>query len=89
MTAVVERIRNADDARVETMAVLAERVETLRTTAGWQEWLGFAAQLHRYSARNMLLILAQFPTASVVMPFGRKDGTTGWRKVGRCVMKGT
>jgi hypothetical protein len=39
---------------------LAERaVEELRTSAGWQRWLGVRRHFHRYSLRNQILISMQ------------------------------
>lgn len=72
----------------ELMADIATEVEALRTSEGWMEWLRFASQFHNYSLGNQFLIALQHPGATHVTGYGRKDGSTGWLKLGRQVRKG-
>src|SRR4051812_31752629 len=64
------------------MRQLAEQVETLRTSEGWQHWLDVAAKFRTYSLANQLLICAQRPEATHVA------GYRTWRQLGRHVRKG-
>jgi antirestriction protein ArdC len=62
---------------------LAERaVEELRTSAGWQRWLGVRRRFHRYSLRNQILISMQNPDATHVAGF------RAWLDLGYAVGKG-
>lgn len=61
---------------------LAERVSQMSSMESWQEWLGLAHSLHRYSFKNTLLILAQNPDATLVARF------KVWQQKGRHVRKG-
>jgi antirestriction protein ArdC len=62
---------------------LAERaVEELRTSAGWQRWLGVRRHFHRYSLRNQILISMQNPDATHVAGF------RAWLDLGYAVRKG-
>jgi hypothetical protein len=63
-------------------ARLAEQVSGLLTVEAWQEWLGLAHSLHRYSFNNTLLILAQKPEATMVAGFGV------WKQKGHFVRRG-
>ena len=67
---------------------LEVRVSDLKNTDRWREWLKFSAKLHRYSWTNSMLIHLQCPVARLVMGYGNKAGTTGWKSVGRQVSKG-
>ena len=66
----------------ELLDQLNEKVETLRTSAGWQLWLEFAGRFREYSLHNQLLILMQRPDAS------RVAGYKTWQSLGRQVNKG-
>ena len=49
---------------------LVERaVEELRTSAGWQRWLGVRRHFHRYSLRNQIVISMQMSDATHVAGF--------------------
>jgi antirestriction protein ArdC len=78
-----------EQARQRQQEKLTALHETLRTQVDqlvhgrpWQEWLAFASRFHTYSFRNLLLILAQNPEATLVA------GYTTWQKLGRQVRKG-
>jgi hypothetical protein len=60
---------------------LSSTVETLVTSEDWQAMLAVAARFHRYSASNVMLILAQRPTATRVAGYKR------WQSMGRQVRK--
>jgi hypothetical protein len=61
---------------------LSSTVEALVTSEDWKAMLAVAARFHRYSASNVMLILAQRPTASRVAGYKR------WQSFGRQVRKG-
>lgn len=61
---------------------LAEQVETLQTSEGWQAMLDTAAKFHRYSFNNVMLIHMQKPDAT------RVAGYRVWQGLGRQVRKG-
>lgn len=73
----------------ERLKELEVRVTDLKQGGKWRSWLKFSARLHRYSFTNSMLIHLQHPGATVVMGYGAKDGTTGWKSVGRQVIKGS
>jgi antirestriction protein ArdC len=61
---------------------LAQAVEALVTGDDWQAFLTVAAQLHGYSANNVMLIFSQAPWASHVA------GYRTWQQLGRQVRAG-
>jgi hypothetical protein len=61
---------------------LTAQVETLISGEDWKAMLSVASRFYRYSARNIFLIRAQFPTAT------RLGGYRFWATVGRHVRKG-
>jgi antirestriction protein ArdC len=71
-----------NDRRTELLRTLAQQVETLRTSDGWQHWLNVAVKFRTYSLNNQLLIAAQRPDAT------RVAGFRTWRQLGRHVRKG-
>ena len=73
----------------ERLKELEVRVTDLKQSDRWRSWLKFSARLHRYSFTNSMLIHLCHPGATVVMGYGAKDGTTGWKSVGRQVVKGS
>lgn len=75
---IEERRAEAD----ELHAKIVEQVEALRDSEAWTRFLAFAQVFHRYSLGNLLLILAQNPTATDVA------GYRTWQKVNRQVCKG-
>lgn len=70
----------------DRLAALQEQVtagvSALVESKDWAEMLSVAARFHHYSARNVLLILAQMPDATRVAGFKR------WLELGRHVRKG-
>ena len=68
--------READRAKAR------EAVEQLKTSEGWQRWLGLRRHFHRYSLANQLLIALQNPEAT------RVAGFRAWLKLGYCVRRG-
>jgi hypothetical protein len=73
-------------ARTDQLEALHEQlsatVESLVTGEDWQAMLAVAARFHRYSASNVILILAQRPDATRVAGYRR------WQSLGRQVRKG-
>lgn len=67
---------------------LAEGIARLTTSAEWARYLDVQARFRRYSFSNTMLILCQMPTATQVMAYGARDNSTGWRSLGRNVIKG-
>src|SRR5439155_15710779 len=61
---------------------LVEGVRGLTTSEDWARALETAARFHRYSARNVLLIALQRPSAR------RVAGYRTWQSMGRQVRKG-
>lgn len=61
---------------------LTAKIAQLTQSENWMEWLTFAARFHRYSLGNLLLILAQMPTATHVA------GYRALQAMGRQVRKG-
>ena len=61
---------------------LVQAVEEITSGADWAEMLAVAARFHRYSANNVLLILAQRSDAT------RLAGYRRWQSLGRQVRKG-
>jgi antirestriction protein ArdC len=75
-----------DSERAERRAAereqMREAVEALRTSEGWQRWLGARRHFHAYSFHNQLLIAMQCPEATRVAGFRR------WLELGYAVRKG-
>lgn len=85
MVRTVKNTKSPEERRAEAEALhatIAEQVETLRESEAWSQFLRFAQTFHRYSLGNLLLILAQQPTATYVA------GYRTWQKLGRQVRKG-
>jgi len=61
---------------------LKEGVANLTNSDRWKEYLMVQARFHKYSAGNVMLIMAQRPDAT------RVAGFTKWRELGRYVKKG-
>jgi hypothetical protein len=73
---------NREDRLTELHDRLAEGVERLQTSEGWQQLLEGASRLHRYSFNNVMLLLSQMETVSSVAGF------KAWQRAGRQVRKG-
>ncbi|TCN30661.1 hypothetical protein EV644_13143 [Kribbella orskensis] len=69
-----------------TAEELQQRIENamrrLKSGEDWQRWLKATATLHRYSFRNVILIMLQKPAATTVA--GYRD----WQKLDRQVVRG-
>ena len=61
---------------------LTAQVEGLISGEDWKAMLSVASRFYRYSARNIFLIQAQFPTATRVAGYRR------WVSLGRHVRRG-
>jgi antirestriction protein ArdC len=62
--------------------LMAEAIERLRSSEGWQRWLKVRRHFHCYSLHNQFLIAMQMPDAS------RVAGFKAWMKLGYVVQKG-
>jgi hypothetical protein len=77
------RIQTSQRARIEQRELVVASIEQLRSSDGWRVYLEARARFRSYSARNVLLILAQHPTAT------RVAGFRAWLDLGWCVTKGS
>lgn len=68
--------------RAAERELMAEAIEQLRSSEGWQRWLSVRRHLHSYSFHNQLLIAYQRPGATRVAGFRR------WLNLGYGVRKG-
>jgi antirestriction protein ArdC len=68
--------------RPEAFSKLEQALEQACTAGGWRAYLTAQSRFHRYSFRNLLLILEQNPNAT------RVAGFHDWLKHSRCVRKG-
>lgn len=81
--------RDQHDPKVEAaLKLLDAGIERIHDSDEFKRYLEFSAKFHRYSANNQLLIWMQKPEATRVMGYGAKDGSTGWKSVGRQVRSG-
>jgi N-terminal domain of anti-restriction factor ArdC len=69
--------------RAEQRELVIASIEQLRSSDGWRAYLNARARFRSYSARNVLLILAQHPSAT------RVAGFRAWLDLGWCVTKGS
>ena len=75
-------------------ALLAEEVAALRSGDDWQRFLEVHANLHAYSPRNILLVVAQHALAyaegrtTEASPPALLAGYQRWRSLGRAVERG-
>ena len=72
----------ANERHAELVDKLTEGIADLTSSVQWRRYLDFQARFRRYSAGNVLLILAQRPDAT------RVAGFRSWRDHGRTVRKG-
>ena len=68
--------------RAQERKLTIDAVERLRSSDGWQQWLGVRRRFHRYSLSNQLLIAHQRPDATCVAGF------RAWLGLGYAVRKG-
>jgi len=66
----------------EALEKLQLTLATFKDSDDYKSWLKNQARFHRYSPRNMALILWQKPDATHVAGF------TAWKRMGRAVLKG-
>lgn len=70
------------------MQLLEAGVERVMDSDQFRTYLEFSARFHHYSLNNQMLIWMQKPDATRVMGYGNKEGTTGWKSLGRQVKRG-
>src|SRR5437879_536157 len=68
--------------REQERQLVAQAVEQLRSSEGWQSWLATRSRFHKYSFGNQLLISLQRPSAV------RVAGFRAWLDLGYSVRKG-
>ncbi|HWW66537.1 MAG TPA: ArdC family protein [Solirubrobacterales bacterium] len=68
--------------RAAERELMADAIEKLRSSEGWQRWLRVRRHFHTYSFHNQLLIAHQCPHATRVAGFRR------WLELGYAVRKG-
>lgn len=68
-------------AQQQALDLLHNGVVQIMTSEGWQQALRFRSQFHAYSFFNTLLILTQFPTATLVCGYRK------WQALNRQVLK--
>lgn len=68
--------------RPDLVQKLTDGIAKLTTTDEWQRFLDYQSRFHSYSFGNVLLIAAQYPTASQVA------GYRAWQRMNRFVRKG-
>jgi antirestriction protein ArdC len=61
---------------------LAEETDAVKRSAEFKRWISFCGIFHKYSFNNAMLIMLQYPEASLVAGFH------AWKKRGRYVKKG-
>ena len=71
-----------NDRHAELVDRLTDGIADLTSSDRWRRYLDFQARFHRYSAGNVLLVLAQRPDAS------RVAGFRAWLALGRAVRRG-
>jgi antirestriction protein ArdC len=86
MSAVRKSHQLSDEERAAKRAAerrqMAEAIEALRSSEGWQRWLTVRRHFRTYSLHNQLLIAHQRPGAT------RVAGFRSWLKLGYAVRKG-
>jgi len=71
-----------NDRHAELVDKLTDGIADLTSSDQWRRYLDFQARFHRYSAGNVLLVLAQRPNAT------RVAGFRAWLSYGRAVRNG-
>lgn len=80
-----------DDKQFENLKeILADGIDRVTSGEDWKRMLEFQARFPQYSFTNMMLVLAQRPDATLVMPEGKRaDGRhAGWYALGRTLRPG-
>jgi hypothetical protein len=70
------------NSRPDLLAQLEEGIAKLTSSVAWEDHLVFQSRFHRYSYSNILLIAAQYPSATHVAGF------QAWRRLNRVVRRG-
>lgn len=86
MARKITTTKTAEERRAEAEALqqsIAQQVEQLHGSEAWARFLTFAQAFHAYSLNNLLLILAQLPTATKVAGFRK------WQELNRQVRRGS
>lgn len=81
----IKTTKTAEQRRAQAeqlQASIADQVDQLRNSEQWIRFLQFARSFHSYSLNNLILIMAQRPTAT------RVAGFRHWQAKGRQVRKG-
>jgi antirestriction protein ArdC len=85
MSNKIKNTKTAEQRRAQAeqlQASIAEQVDQLRNSEQWIRFLRFARSFHSYSLNNLILIMAQYPTATRVAGFRQ------WQARGRQVRRG-
>ena len=72
----------------EAVRLLEAGLDSVLSEEGFRRYLEVQSRFWEYSYNNCLLIASQRPDATQVMGYGNKEGTTGWKSIGRQVKKG-
>src|SRR5687768_3050491 len=84
------RPRKTEEERAAEIEALTDRlagaVEALASSDQWRVMLSFAAKFHRYSPRNILLLLSQAEERG--MDLSRVAGFNTWKSLGYMVRRG-
>lgn len=82
--------RTLDAELVDLKQKLQDGIDAITSGEDWRRYLEFQARFPQYSFGNLMLALAQCPSATMLMPRGeRADGKhTGWYALGRTVVPG-
>lgn len=75
----------AEAKREEQRELLAQAIENLCSSEGWQNYLRTRAKFWDYSFSNTILIALQNPNATKVMGAGDRKGKSGWKSLDRRV----
>ena len=78
----------SNDSQRIVLERLREGVEAITGAEGFHRWLQTLTKFHPYSLSNTILIASQCPDATRVMGYGNREGTTGWKSLGRQVKQG-
>jgi hypothetical protein len=72
----------AEKKQQEALELLEQGIKDLSESGNWEEYLKVQSRFHRYSFRNVIMILSQCPDATHVA------GYRAWQDMGRQVRKG-
>ncbi len=72
----------AQQKQQEALELLEQGIKALSESGNWEDYLKVQSRFHRYSFRNVVMILSQCPDAT------RVAGYRAWQEMGRQVRKG-